>query len=252
MNERALRNGHHAIRHEELTSRQEALRYILEERRRLARDLHDGVVQDLAYANMQLKALCSDTTLDERALRKEVARITEVLDQCYDALRHAMYDLTFHADADLVAFVARYLKEFQARTGIAVAFHHEGVPAQTDPYVNNQLAKVLQEALANVRKHADARNVRVALTYQGTTRQLRLVVADDGKGFVPPEATADNAVENHPDRRENARCTAPFGEEPHRHFGMRTMRERCQLLGGTLQVTSAPGAGTEVTVDIPL
>ena len=85
------------------------------------------------------------------------------------------------------------------------------------------LLRVCQEALANVRKHADARQVRARLCYAGTT--VRLTVTDDGKGFDPGGTTAG--------------------------YGLEGMRDRVSQVGGTVEVASVPGRGTEIIAEVP-
>jgi signal transduction histidine kinase len=212
------------------------LHYTLQERQRLARDLHDGVAQDIAYASSLAKRLVEDTEQGQVPDLEQLRQISRILDQSLVELRQAIYDLTLCPDEDLCAYIQRYLADFQSRFHIPVSFQVEGEVPPLDPYVSNQVLKVLQEALANVRKHADARKVDVRLqrvysrgaeTTAGVDI-LHLTIADDGRGFAVDEA------------------------RPPEHYGLRTMRERCQTIGGSCQISSGIGRGTVVQVEIPL
>lgn len=203
--------------------RSEELRLTLRERERLARDLHDGVVQDVAYANLQVKNLLGGDDMAE-PLRGELETVSKVLEQSYLELRQALFDLTFHVRGGLADHLGKHLHDFEVQTGIETHLSEQDVPVDLEPFTVDQICKMLREALANVRKHADARSVNVDLAC--SDEQLTCEIRDDGKGFTETE----------------------FGNL---HFGLRAMRERCDMLGGGLQVRSSPGAGTTITITVP-
>lgn len=204
--------------------RSEELRLTLRERERLARDLHDGVVQDVAYANLQVKNLLGDGEL-EQTLRNELTAVSRVLEQSYQELRQALFDLTFHVRGSLADHLRKHLDDFEAQTGIATQLREQDVPLDLEPFTVDQICKMLREALANVRKHAHAHSVSVDLTCR--EEFLTCEIVDDGQGFTDME----------------------FGNI---HFGLRVMRERCGILGGELQVKSSPGHGTQITIVVPV
>ncbi|WP_162143506.1 sensor histidine kinase [Alicyclobacillus herbarius] len=219
------------------------LHYTLQERHRLARDLHDGVSQDLAYASSLTKRLVADYEAGQAIDLEDLKTVSRILDQSLLELRQAIYDLTLHPDEDLVRHIYRYASDFQSRYNIPVSVDVDGTLPMLDAYVNNQILKVIQEALANVRKHAKAQAVNIHLqkvarnpssdslgTVSDSTpgHALLVVIKDDGHGF------------------DTDRPVTPG------HYGLSTMRERCQLIGATCTVNSEIGRGTTVQVEVPL
>jgi PAS domain S-box-containing protein len=224
----SLRDISDKKRLEQELRQKEELRYTLQERERLARDLHDGVVQDIAYVNMQAKMLAEDLAHQQLPAAADLKRISAILDQIFVELRQAIYDLTFRVNETLHDYIQRYLVEFQTRAGIQVEFHHRDVPKQVPPHIVSQTVKILQEALANVRKHAKASQVKVTLVHDSRNNTLTLTIEDNGCGFESNSAPRSG------------------------HFGLTTMKERAELIGGNLSVTSAIGQGTVLHLHIPL
>ena len=193
-----------------------------EERRRVARDLHDEVNQALAAILLRLEALAHDSPPEHA---DEVAELKRLASQAMDellslarALRPAALD-----DHGLIPAIESQLKAFQERTGIAVRLTTEGDPARLDEEQQTALYRVTQEALVNAGRHGGATRVEVELAASG--RRAELHVRDDGSGFDPAATRA----------RESG-------------LGLEGMAERARLVGGELDVRSAPGAGTEVTM----
>ena len=151
--------------------RGEELRLTLRERERLARDLHDGVVQDVAYANLRVKHLLQSGQLGQE-LYDELAAVSGVLEQSYQELRQALFDLTLHAHGGLTDYLRKHLEDFELQTGIAARLAEQDVPVDLEPFTVDQLGKMVREALANVRKHAHARHVNVTLACDGGTIDL--------------------------------------------------------------------------------
>lgn len=224
----SIRNISDRKRLEKERRQREALHYTLQERERLARDLHDGVVQDIAYANMQMKMLLEDATPAQQPDLSVLARLSQVLDESYVELRQALYDLTFRLKEDLPSYIRNYLQEYETRTGLKSHFTILGQPLAVDVEISSQVAKVLQEALTNIRKHARAESIQVFLAYHPQGQSLQLKVRDDGQGFDPEQQSLAG------------------------HYGLRSMQARCELLGGSLVIDSSIGAGTTVYVDVPL
>ena len=193
-----------------------------EERRRVARDLHDEVNQALAAILLRLEALAHDSPPEHA---DEVAELKRLASQAMDellslarALRPAALD-----DHGLIPAIESQLKAFQERTGIAVRLTTEGDPARLDEEQQTALYRVTQEALVNAGRHGGATRVEVELAASGQGAELH--VRDDGSGFDPAATRA----------RESG-------------LGLEGMAERARLVGGELDVRSAPGAGTEVTM----
>jgi PAS domain S-box-containing protein len=211
----------------------EALQFTLEERERLARDLHDGAVQDIAYANMQLKLMLDDVREGRPPKESQLARVSEVLDKSLKGLREAIHDLTFRVEGNLVEHLRRTLIEFRTRSGVDVHFDADVSDLQVPQHVSNQLAKVVQEALHNVLKHAQATHVKLECRTVYSTNQRRpvaiqLVIQDDGIGFDPDSVPTEG------------------------HYGMKSMRDRCRLIGAVLKVESGRGLGTTIRIHVPL
>jgi len=208
------------------------LQYTLQERERLARDLHDGVVQDIAYANMQTKLLLDEMDLGKPPAKGDLTSISQILERSFTELRQAIYDLTSRVSDDFKSYVKRYALDYGSRYRVLVHFQSRTAIPKLDPFVASQASKILQEALANVRKHSKAKTVNVRLEALGRrgarNRTVELVISDDGQGF---NVTAQNGKE---------------------HYGMRTMRERADLIGAKLAVESKPDKGTTVKLLIPV
>jgi signal transduction histidine kinase len=196
-----------------------------EERRSIARDLHDEMGQVVTAMTLDLQRAAQAGESDKkddlisRALRG-AERLLGSIHEVAARIRPTLLD-----DLGLKDAVQSYLSDYEHRTGVAVhaelQFEHSDVPA----IVSENVYRILQEALTNVAKHAQAREVCVALRV--TAAQASLTVHDDGAGFMP--ALVDG------------KC-----------LGLLGMRERAELLEGTFAVKSEPGLGTEVRVALPL
>jgi two-component system sensor histidine kinase UhpB len=199
-----------------------------EERRRLARDLHDEVNQALAAILLRLEVLGQDLP-SERA--GEVAELKRLVNQAMEELLRLARHLRPSAldDHGLVPAIEAQLKRFAARTGVEVRLHTEGEPAELGEDAQTAVYRVVQEALANTARHAGATGVEVSLAANGSG--TKLCVRDDGRGFEPGE-------------------TALRGFESEGGLGLTGMAERARLVGGQLEVVSAPGRGTTVTLRI--
>jgi len=194
-----------------------------EERRRLARDLHDEVNQALTAILLRLEALAQagPERADELAeLKRLVNRAMAELLNLARQLRPAALD-----DHGLVPAIEAQLEGFAARTGVEARFHTRGDPSALDDDRQTAIYRVAQEALANVGRHSSATSVEVELDAL-ESGAAELQVWDDGGGFDPS-------------RRRNG------------GLGLEGMAERARLVGGELDVRSAPGAGTRVTLRIP-
>jgi len=199
----------------------------LEERTRLAREIHDTLLQGFTGVALQLTAVARGVTETETAaaIRDVIAMAQRTLDEA----RQAAWDLrALPVDAGSLSGALRQVAENAVRgTALTLNFEVSGVERTLAAQVEGAAARVLQESIANIIKHAGARSVRVRLSYR--PRSVRLSVADDGKGFeVDPEFRA-------------------YGG----HWGLLGMKERAAELQGTLTVRSTPGRGTTVALHIP-
>ncbi|PWI58364.1 histidine kinase [Sulfoacidibacillus thermotolerans] len=198
----------------------ETLRFTLEERERIARDLHDTVAQNLAYATMQLKLLrkAQKDVPEAKDLNDQLQAITEVLDDSIKELRNSLYDLNFELDTDLIDFIRDVAAKLNARTGITVETYVSEDHTPWPKRIEVQLARIVQEILTNIRKHAQA--TRVVIHIERVKEHLSIRIRDNGRGFIVEEA-------------ENRKG----------HYGLRSIKERCRLIGGQAAVESEPGKG---------
>ena len=201
-----------------------------EERRRLARDLHDEVNQALTAILLRLEALAHDGPPEHA---QEVAELKRLVNQAMDELLNLARQLRPSAldDHGLVAAIDAQLKRFAARTGVEVRMASEGDPDALEEDVQTAIYRVAQEALTNAERHAGATCVEVELELNEARTELR--VRDDGGGFDPGRAA-----------RPEGGGQGPVG------LGLRGMAERARLVGGELDVRSAPGGGTTVALRI--
>lgn len=193
------------------------------ERAWLAREIHDGLGQDLWLARLAAGRLDQHPSLDADA-RTIAAELIQALDSGLAEVREAVAAMRPDVDGGSTVgeLAARRVEAFSDRFGI----HAECVielDREPPPHMSIELVRILQEALNNVRKHAEARRVRVRLSEQGD--RIELSVEDDGVGFDPTD--------------------------PGHGFGRQSMSQRTLAIGGRLQVQSRPGRGTRVLVTVP-
>jgi len=200
----------------------------LEERHRLARDLHDGVKQHLFGVNLAAAAALNELDSDPQAARARLVEAAEHSRQAQAEMEALLNELR-PAGLDkrgLVAALADHVAAFERAENIAVEWQPPETADLRLPLTHKQaLFRVAQQALANVARHAQARSVRVQLSARADA--VTLVVSDDGQGFD------SSAAESGPT------------------MGLRGMRERLETLGGTLAIDTTPGAGTCLTARLP-
>jgi two-component system nitrate/nitrite sensor histidine kinase NarX len=211
-----------AVRTSRLHESQEQMT-ILSERDRIARELHDSLAQVLGQIHLQLRAFEART--DGAPISTELAELADLADDAYHDVRETILGLreTIPSDGGLEAALRAYLAKYTRQTGIRTELECDGMAGRSlPPKAEVQLLRVVQEALTNVRKHAGASIVRIELRDVDGTPVLS--VTDDGSGFDPTSVVASLTG----------------------GFGLRSMRERVELLGGTLDVHTAPGDGTRI------
>jgi PAS domain S-box-containing protein len=208
---------------------------IIAEREKMARDLHDGVAQVLGYVNTQTSAAIEYLARGETAMTNAtLAHMRDVTQDAHADLRDFILGVQ-SGETPVMGFLPtleRYLLQFSTNYQLPVALSKpdEWRDGMLDPVIEAPLLRVIQEALTNTRKHAQAAHARVTLTL--TEHTCQVIIADDGCGFtsVPVE------------RRKS-------GEGG--HFGLKIMGERIAEMSGTLDVRSAPGKGTQIIVQVP-
>ena len=203
-----------------------------EERQRVARDIHDGPAQMMS--NVVLKAEICERLIDSDPdkARMELQNLKKIMRDSLQDVRKIIYNLRPMSldDLGLVPTLQRYVLTFQEETGISVSFITKGSQPELKPVISLTVFRIVQEALNNVAKHAKANTVVMQLEF--LDENLRLFVYDDGVGF-------DTA-------RLNER-----NEDVSSGFGLVSMRERIELLGGDMRISSEPGKGTRLNIIIP-
>jgi signal transduction histidine kinase len=220
---------------------------MLREREQLARELHDGIGQVMGYANLQLESVQGLIEDGEAALlsgqpaaagaslaeaANQVTRLSSVVEDAHADVREHILNLRVAPTAQrpFLATLRQYLDGFSQNYGIPaeLSVEPEIEVQKLELELQLHLFRIIQEALSNARQHAGATCVHVSFERRG--RRLCARVRDDGRGFDPAQAAGDGTG----------------------HLGLRIMRERAEQIGANLAVESAPGAGTCVTVDLPL
>lgn len=201
-----------------------------DERRRLAQDLHDETIQELMIhcrrldeLNRAMSAHGQDARAAVRDARRSAERIVHELRERIRALRPAVLD-----DLGLVAAIGQTVARYRQETGALGEFCVRGAARRLSAETEVGLFRIAQEAVRNVERHAGATRLSVELAFD--TGQVRLRVVDDGAGFV----------------LDGNRTLAADG-----HFGLLGMRERADLLDGSLEILTSPRRGTHITASVP-
>jgi len=217
-----------AIENQRLVSRDRELA-VFEERSLLARELHDSIAQSLAFLNIQVQMLEDSLRREARGEVEEVlCSIREGVQESYDDVRELLTHFRSRVkhEEDIGVALRQMLTRFGAQSGLATEFSDTGTGVPLHAENQLQVLHILQEALSNVRKHAGATLVGLAVHRDAV---YRFTVSDDGRGFD---------VEAAPDAAEA-------------HIGLRIMRERAQRIGGKIELRSQPGYGTQVMLTLP-
>jgi two-component system, NarL family, sensor histidine kinase UhpB len=193
-----------------------------EERRRLARDLHDEVNQSLTAILLRLEALNQSAPT---GIEGELGEVKRLVNQAMDELLTLARQLRPSAldDHGLTAAIVSQVRRFSSQTGIKADIRTRGEPIELESDQEIAAYRFTQEALSNVVQHAQASHVEVDLSVNG--RALELTVADDGRGFDP----ATN----------------------HEGIGLSGMAERARMVGARFELRSRPGGGTSLTLQVP-
>ncbi|MFZ7101894.1 MAG: sensor histidine kinase [Peptococcaceae bacterium] len=202
-----------------------------EERRRVAREIHDGPAQSMA--NIVLRAEFCERLIDKDIVlaKKEIHQLKDLVRSSLKDVRKIIYDLRPMAldDLGLIPALNRYIEEFIERFDIKVNF----LPAENNGRLPNTLEvaifRVVQEALQNIQKHSEANSVTINFNMSGTA--VSLVVSDNGRGF---------------------KVTKVFADKKREGYGLLGMKERVELLNGEFNITSELRKGTSISILIPI
>lgn len=208
---------------EKLFQRQE------EERRRIARELHDEAGQALTAIKLGLDRLEENVTSKPEHLKKDISEIRKMITRTASEMRRLSYRLhpTLLSDLGLEPALELYFKEVKNHSGMEIEFHMVGFDQRLDADVETVLYRFSQEALTNTLKHANAQHFRLSIIK--SYPNIIFLAEDDGIGF-------DSRIV-----RTNQMS-----------LGLLGMRERASMLGGTLQLRTKPSEGTRIRVEIPL
>jgi signal transduction histidine kinase len=196
-----------------------------EERRRISRELHDQTGQHLAALLLSLKTLNNSTNNGSTSLHKSLFHLQKLTERLVEETHHLAWELRPAAldDLGLETAICNYVDKWSERTSIPLDFHSGLNKIRLPPPVETAVFRIVQEALTNVLKHAEATRVSVMLEYRYD--ELLVIVEDNGRGFQPE-------VERH-------------------GLGLIGINERVALVGGKLNIESAPGLGTTLAIRIP-
>ncbi len=222
--------------HRMLAQREEAMERFAErivlaqetERRRLAGEIHDGISQRVVSLSFHLSAAADAVTTAPDVAAREIAEAQLLAEAALDETRFAIAGLHPPVLDDLGLAASL---ESLARSIPRLEVHAEARPCELPAHVATAVYRIAQEALQNVVKHAEARTAQLRLLAHGD--MITLEVEDDGQGFVPADQAGQTSQ------------AGPSG------YGLPGMRERAELLGGTLEVKSYPGQGTLLRLRFP-
>jgi signal transduction histidine kinase len=209
---------------------------VTEERGRIARELHDVVAHGISVIAIQADAAEAALDRDPALARAPLATIKRSAKESLEEMRHLLGVLREDGDGGELApqpGLAQLgeLVEHARGAGVDVTLDVSGEPRELAPGLDLSAYRIVQEALTNVRKHAETDRVRVVLGHRAGG-VVRLEVRDWGRGFRPTEVSG--------------------GGGPGERVGLSSMRERVALLGGNLEIRSEPGEGTSVVAEVPL
>lgn len=198
---------------------------VIQERNRLARDLHDSVSQHLFAASMMMSAIYETVTHDHHELKQQTYQVEKMIHQAQLEMRALLLHLRPVAlkGKPLQEGIEDLLMELASRLPIELTWKTETFPIEKG--VEDQLFRIVQEALSNALRHAEASNVNVLLIQRDHLIILRIV--DDGKGFKMDDVSTSS-------------------------YGLENMKERARDLGGSCKIISLPNKGTRIEVQIPI
>ncbi len=201
-------------------------RSVIEERARLAREIHDGLAQTMAFLKVQVSQMqTSLSRADYTRLGDLIHTSYKTLSEAYLDTRQAIDNLRVTPQANLGEWLGQMVRDFEGATEVSTHLEIEPGAVGLPPEIQAQLIRVIQEALSNIRKHARATKVDVAL--RRWVDDLILEISDDGQGFSPEDVPTIS------------------------QYGLRGMRERAEMIGADFQIISSPEGGTKIRLRLP-
>jgi two-component system nitrate/nitrite sensor histidine kinase NarX len=201
---------------------------IMSERTRLAREIHDGLAQTLGFLKLQAAQMENFLAAkDTKRLETSLSQTYKVLSEAYLDVRQAIDDLRISPSRDgLTSWLEETSMEFEDNTGLVVNIEGRSPADELPLEIQVQLIRIIQEALSNVRKHAQA--TQAWIDYHQAGRDFLVEIRDDGRGFHPDEIPGVSK------------------------YGLQGMRERSEMIGAELQIISAPEEGTIIKIRVPV
>ncbi|WP_228058319.1 AAA family ATPase [Nostoc sp. LEGE 12447] len=200
---------------------------ILEERNRMAREIHDTLAQSFTGVIIHARTAANKITVDPQKAQAHLAQVQNLAQTGLSEARRSVEALRrpyLLENSDLLSAFKHLTSQLESSTGIKIMCEAIGIPYPLRSEVENNLLRIGQEALTNALKYAQATEIRVELIYQSTQCILR--IKDDGQGFAIDRSSSHNG------------------------FGLLGMAERAELIGAQIQIHSAPGQGTEIAVSV--
>ncbi len=197
------------------------------ERQRLSQQMHDGPAQALSNFILQTEIAMRLFDMDQEKAREELANLKSAATSTFQKVRNFIAELRpmMLDDLGLVPTLKRYVQNFKEQTEMDVRLNVTGSEQRLSPYLEVMIFRAVQELLGNVSRHSQASQVKVRLDI--TERQVRVSVEDNGRGF-----DVEDLLE-------------------HKGVGLKLIKDRVDMLGGHLEVDSAPGEGTRIAFDVP-
>lgn len=201
-----------------------------DERRKISRDLHDVIAQTLSGINVQMGSLKSEAATYSKGLQKKITDTQRLLEKSVAIVHRFAYELrpTVLDDLGLIPALKSLMKKFLTDTGTRVSLKIYNEIEESSITIRTALYRVVQEALTNAARHAQASQVKVNL--RCVSGSIHMEIDDDGQGFEVEDA---------------------LGAIRGRRLGLLGMRERIEMVGGTFSVESLPGKSTTIRVEIP-
>ena len=191
----------------------------------IARDLHDTIGQNISFLRMKLDYLSGKSGIKRADMLTEMQSMTKAANESYDLIRGTLAILQSTDSSDLFRVFSRYAEQIEERSSVEVEFASDGDPRTLSPKRMRQLFYIFREALTNIEKHSQASKVSIRIGWDANC--LILAVSDNGNGFDP--------------------LITQYGS----HYGLKFMRERVELLNGTLDIHSVIGSGTKLVARVP-
>lgn len=202
-----------------------------DERRRLARELHDGAVQSLVALDQRAQLAQMALKGGSHDVEKQLAELRQMTASLIDEVRRVIHALrpNYLEDLGLLPAIEMLTRDLQTSAGLTATFSTRGEPRRLPAAQEIGIFRIVQEALSNAVRHAAAQTVSVAMVFHSAGLTVR--VQDDGRGFAAPERVSDLVAAS--------------------HYGLIGMQERAELIGGRLAIQSSPDSGTTIELHLP-